>query len=283
MTYLLRDPLPEFRRTPLAVRSEADPVIVMAGEKVLLIGPRSAQPALPRWGDLTRELGPKAESRTVASLSGGGSMQLAFWPEQQALPADWGAERVRNLLFLLREPELQLALLGQQYGHFLRTHRFCGACGGATTPHEKELAQHCSACKRDLYPQIAPCMITLIHDGPRIVLTRARHFPKGMYGLSAGFVEAGESLEHCVLREVREETALEVKNVRYIASQPWPMPSQLMVGFFAEYAAGELTPDLEELEEAAWFDLGSLPGLPPPMSIAKFLIDTYIEEFQRGA
>jgi NAD+ diphosphatase len=125
-------------------------------------------------------------------------------------------------------------------------------------------------------------MITLVHDGPRILLTRAPHFPKGMYGLSAGFVEAGESLEACVHREVKEETGLTVTDVRYVASQPWPLPSQLMVGFFAKLTGGELTVDLAELEEAAFFDVDALPGLPPPASIARYLVDRYLEE-HRGA
>jgi NAD+ diphosphatase len=107
-------------------------------------------------------------------------------------------------------------------------------------------------------------------------LTRGHHFPDGFYGVLAGFVEAGESLEEAVTREIQEEVGLTVTDVRYFGSQPWPFPHQLMIGFTARWAAGEIRVDPQELADAAWFTRDSLPQIPPRMSIARRLIDAFL-------
>ena len=277
MSYLLRDLVPGLSIDARADKSGDGPAIFCVGEKLVV-----ATDALPRWSEVEALVcdSPHGTPRILGSFDEA-PIRLVVADAVGPLPGTLRLERPRNLMFLLagNQTELAIALVGQQYGHFLRTHRFCGVCGGRTAPKLGEHAQHCTACARDIYPHVAPCMITLVHDGPRILLSRAPRFPKGMFGLSAGFLEPGETLEQCVHREVREETSLLVKNLRYQGSQPWPMPSQLMVGFFAEYASGTVTPDPAELEEAAWFDIRELPTLPPPISIARFLIDSYVREF----
>jgi NAD+ diphosphatase len=119
-------------------------------------------------------------------------------------------------------------------------------------------------------------VIVAVIRGKRILLARARRFPPGFYSVLAGFVEPGETLEECVSREVREETGIEVKNLRYFASQPWPFPHSLMVAFTAEHAAGEITVDPSEIVEASWYSADALPHLPDPITVARKLIDWFV-------
>ena len=160
--------------------------------------------------------------------------------------------------------------------HFERTHRFCGACGAALVAKPDDRAKRCEACAVDYYPRIAPAIIVLVHDGSRVLLTHAGGRP--FFALVAGFLETGETLEACVAREVREETGLEVADIRYFGSQAWPFPSQVMVGFFARYAGGEIVVDRRELDHAAWYEKNALPELPPPISIARRLLDAWIAQ-----
>ena len=163
-----------------------------------------------------------------------------------------------------------------QIQYWDRMHQVCSACGGPHDAREKERAKRCPACRVDFFPRVAPATITLIEDGPRVLMTRQPRFPPGMYGLVAGFVDPGESLEACVVREVREETGLEVSDIVYFGSQPWPFPHQIMIGFTARYAGGELRVDTEELEDARWFHRDAMPTLPPPISIARKLVDAWL-------
>lgn len=192
---------------------------------------------------------------------------------REPLPEGFSAKVVRRLFGRLPVETIAVAAYASQIAHFLDTYRFCGRCSAKTVPSSRERLVRCEACKRDIYPRVSPCIIILVEHGSRILLTRAPHFPAGMYGLVAGFVEPGESLEACAKREVLEETGVRIRNVRYVASQPWPFPSQLMVGFTAEYDGGDLVVDTQELEEAAWFELDALPQIPPPLSIARHLIE----------
>lgn len=155
------------------------------------------------------------------------------------------------------------------------THRFCGACGAPLTRHTTEHALHCTACNLFFYPRINPVVITLVSRGDQLLLA---HKSGGLYpfwSLIAGFVEANETLEAAVAREISEEVGLRVKNIRYASSQPWPFPNNLMMGFTADYADGEITPDGQEIGEAGWFDRDHLPPIPSRVSIARRLIDAF--------
>lgn len=159
-----------------------------------------------------------------------------------------------------------------------RTHQFCGHCGSPTTAHGQERAKHCPNCGLTQYPRISPAMIVLISRGDEILLGRAHRFRPDMYSLIAGYVEPGESLETCVIREVKEEVGVEIANIRYWGSQPWPFPHTLMVGFTATYAGGEITLDPDELTDAAWFHKHQLPLLPSSISIARKMIDWFVHQ-----
>jgi NAD+ diphosphatase len=154
-----------------------------------------------------------------------------------------------------------------------RTHRFCGACGAPTAPKDRQRAMECTACGRLSFPRISPAMIVAVSRGSEILLARANRFAPGMFSVLAGFVEPGETLEQCVRREVREETGIEVGNIRYVASQPWPFPDSLMIGFTADYVSGDIRVDPSEIAEARWFSVDALPTLPGPITIARRLID----------
>jgi NAD+ diphosphatase len=154
-----------------------------------------------------------------------------------------------------------------------RTHRFCGRCGTPTERHATERARACPACGLHAYPRLAPAVITIVERGDEILLARNASFPLPFYSTIAGFVEPGESLEEAVVREIREEVGVAVRDVAYFGSQPWPFPNSLMIGFTATWAGGEIRIDETELADAGWFRKDELPLVPPPLSIARALID----------
>ncbi|MFQ5605641.1 MAG: NAD(+) diphosphatase [bacterium] len=158
-----------------------------------------------------------------------------------------------------------------------RTHQFCGQCGGATVSSTTERVKNCPACGLTSYPRLAPAIIVLIYRGKQLLLSRSAHFQSGMFSVQAGFVEPGETLEEAVAREVQEEVGLTLKNIQYFGSQPWPFPNSLMIGFTAEYAGGELRINRSEIEDAAWFTADNLPKIPGTISIARQLIDHFLE------
>lgn len=154
--------------------------------------------------------------------------------------------------------------------------QFCGVCGGPMKLHTA-ISKRCENCGKEIWPQVAPAVIVRITRGDdEILMARARNFRGDFYGLIAGFVETGETLEEAVVREVKEETGLEVTNIRYFDSQPWPYPSGLMVGFTADYAGGQIHIQHEELQNVAWFHRDHLPKLPEKLSIARRLIDDWL-------
>jgi NAD+ diphosphatase len=155
-------------------------------------------------------------------------------------------------------------------------------CGGPLIAMASEWGKRCAddACKWTMYPPVNPCTITAVHEGERILLTHKDGWgPR--YGLVAGFVEPGESLEDNLRREVAEEVGVQVGRIDYFRSQPWPFPHQIMVGFFAEYAGGEVRIDRDELDDARWFHVDALPQIPPPLSIARQLINTWAASLGR--
>jgi len=160
------------------------------------------------------------------------------------------------------------------------SNRFCGRCGAEMKPHVNptERALVCSTCGYTVYPRIAPAVIVLVTKGKQVLLQRNTHYEGVKWSLVAGFVDAGECLEDAVRREIHEEASIEVKDIRYFGSQTWPFPSNIMIGFRAEYASGELKPDGEEVVESGWFDRVHLPEIPRPGSIARTMIDAWVAE-----
>lgn len=155
--------------------------------------------------------------------------------------------------------------------------RFCGVCGSPMTM-SSDISKCCPNCGKTVWPQLSTAIIVLINRGDDLLLVHAKNFKTDFYGCIAGFVETGESLEEAVRREVMEETAITIKNLRYFKSQPWPYPCGLMVGFFAEYESGELKLQESELSRGNWFNKNSLPTIPEKLSLARMLIDKWLEE-----
>lgn len=184
----------------------------------------------------------------------------------------------------MSEEEFRQASREREIAYWRETNRFCGKCGEAMTVHPdpSECAMLCPRCGFTAYPGISPAVIALVVKEGKILLQRNSHYRATHWSLVAGFVDTGESLEDAMRREIREEASIEVKNLRYFGSQPWPFPSAMMVAFTAEYASGELKPDGTEVIESGWFAPDALPPIPPPGSVARRMIDAFLLENAKG-
>jgi NAD+ diphosphatase len=190
---------------------------------------------------------------------------------EQPIPQGWRAIGLRALFGQVDDSIYSAAGYASQILHWQRNSRFCPACGAPNGPLGISWERRCTRCSHIGYPPVIPAVLALVHNGEHILLAHQPGWGK-RYSILAGFVEPGETLEDCVRREVAEEVGIEVTDVTYMASQSWPFPTQLMVGFQARYVKGELQPDQLELDDAAWFHVDALPELPPPLSLSHRLI-----------
>lgn len=178
----------------------------------------------------------------------------------------------------LGDEKWQLAARAQELANFHKSHKFCGFCGGTMRP-ATDISLKCETCGREIWPQLSPAMVVLVtrNNGDEALLVHAANFKHAdVHALVAGFVETGETLEQCVAREVKEETSLEIDNIRYVGSQSWPFPGQMMVGFTAEYKKGEITLSDGELTSAGWFTRDNHPPLPSQPSLSRRIIDLWL-------
>ena len=231
---------------------------------------------LPCAADLSH-LGFGGERSHLMGHVDGTACRVASVPLNSEAPAGWSFEGVRGLFSVFPPGFFPAAARALGIAGWDREHRFCGVCGSPTALKPGERALECTACGHLAYPRISPAVIVAVVRGRQLLLARARRFPTGMYSVLAGFVEPGETLEQCVAREVREETGVEVKNLRYFASQPWPFPHSLMLAFTAEWAGGEIRPDPSEIADAGWYTVDTFPRLPDPLSVARRLINWFAE------
>jgi NAD+ diphosphatase len=202
---------------------------------------------------------------------------VAAWdvPDPPALPDGWCLEGVRSLFGIVDERLFAVIGRGAHLVHWRRTSEHCGVCGAITELTGSEIALRCSSCGFSQFPRISPSVVVLIENGSRCLLTHESEYQSGLFTCLAGFVEPGETLEEAIHREVHEETGLEVSDLRYFGSQPWPYPDGLMVGFHARYAGGSLRKRDGELKDARWFEVSELPLLPGSFSLARQLIDDF--------
>ena len=184
---------------------------------------------------------------------------------------------LREMFATMSPEEIRAASVERELREWRETNRFCGKCGTPMAPHAKpeERAFVCPACGYTAYPKLSPAVITLVTRGDEILLQRNSHYRTANWSLVAGFVDPGENLEDAVRREAREESSIELKDIRYAMSQTWPFPSNIMIGFRAEYAGGVLRPDGDEVLESRWFRRGELPEFPRKGSIARQMIDAW--------
>lgn len=198
--------------------------------------------------------------------------------ENEAIPEGYQLVPIRDLIQSWSTTEFLQASRAVQLLEWRRNHKFCSHCGHVTEIHSKEYAMVCPACSYHQYPRVQPCIITIITKGDNeVLLAKSVHNKSNMYGLIAGFVEVGETLEEAVQREAFEEVGLRLKNIRYMSSQPWPFPSNLMIAFHAEYDSGEIQLQVEEISEAQFFRFDQLPEIPFKGSIAHAMIMQIIE------
>lgn len=235
---------------------------------VMRVGGSLQLPALRR-----EELGAAARSGHYIGMLDGVHCYATTLHEEQPLPAGTDLIGMRDLI--LASDELTSGVAGRAFQilEWERTHRYCGVCGEPTVPHAADRARECKSCRQLYYPRIAPVVMALVTRGREILLTRKPGYAPGRYTVVAGFVEAGETLEHALMREVLEEVGVHAHMPRYFGSQPWPFPNSLVMAFSLEYESGDVKPDGVELEDARWFDIDALPELPEPVHISRHLID----------
>lgn len=259
--------------TPLmAAQDHPDPLGFVFHQGRLLV--REAGLALPDAAALARlDLDP-ARWHAVGTLDG--RYCRTTWADAEALPAGYAWRGLRSLFGELDESLLGVAARAAQISEWARTHRFCGACGSATMLAAGERCYKCTGCGHMAYPRISPAMMVLIRKGDAVLLAMHLHSPAKRFVPLAGFLEAGESIEEAVHREVYEEVGLRVHNLRYFGSQSWPFPHSLMIAFTADYLDGEIRIDENELSEARWFGPhDAWPEPVPQVSISSVLVDAH--------
>ena len=197
--------------------------------------------------------------------------------ESSFLPPDFSFQGLWFLYDYLDNELFNMAIKAKQIVIWDRTSIFCSCCGAKTKDKEKERAKECPDCGFVMFPRISPAIIVLVEKKDRILLARAVRFKENVYSVLAGFVEPGETLEEAVEREVEEEVGIKIKDIRYFGSQPWPFPDSLMIAFVAKYKSGKIKIDKNEIVDAGWFSYDNLPAIPGNISIARRMIDWFIE------
>ncbi len=193
------------------------------------------------------------------------------------IPDSMSFHELRGLYGLVHDEIFSVAGRALYVADWDTAYRFCGRCGHQLKKNETERSKTCPSCGQSYYPKLAPAVIVAVLKDDEILLAHNRRFRDGLYSLIAGFVEPGENLEECIRREVREETGIEVKNITYFRSQPWPYTGSLMIAFYAEHDGGSIKTDGVEISDARWFRADELPEIPGKISIARSLIDRFLE------
>ncbi|NWN92571.1 NAD(+) diphosphatase [Marinobacter adhaerens] len=241
-----------------------DLVLVLSGSGVV----RSQQGWLLPFERLTGI----AREASFVSLGNIENRRVFVTEAPESLITDTETVSLRDAIMTIGDGPAAMLSTGFQVWQWAQDHKYCGRCGGSLAFHPRARAKWCNACDIPWYPRLAPCVIVVIRNQDRYLLAKSSRVKRHFYSLIAGFVEPGETLEGTVVREVKEETGLNVTNIRYQTSQPWPFPHQLMAGFFADYAGGELVLQEDELADAGWYLPGDRPPIPPDTTISGRLI-----------
>lgn len=194
--------------------------------------------------------------------------------EEQTPPLGWTFCPLRSLFESLSDDHFALAGRSMNLLRWFDSHKYCGYCGHETRLKTDERSCVCTNCEHHFYPNLAPAIMALVRRENQILLAHAKNFPRKCYSVIAGFVDPGETLEQCVMREVFEEVGVEVENICYFASQPWPFSHSLMIGFTCDWKSGEIKIDPKEIVDAQWFDINALPEHPSPYSLSSLLIQS---------
>jgi len=236
---------------------------------------------IPRAIDISMLLSHATESMHYLGVYDAIPCYMTVLAENTMPPAGMVFQSLRAAMHDIDNTDLFfIASRAKQIAHWDASTQFCGRCGHVTQRSPTERAKVCARCAALYYPQLAPVVLALIWRKNEILLARSPHFQKGVYSVLAGFVEPGETLEEACCREVQEEVGVQIKNLQYFGSQPWPFPSNMMIGFIAEHAQGEIVMDPVEIEDAQWFALPALPGglrLPNALSLSRQMIEAFMQ------
>lgn len=199
--------------------------------------------------------------------------------DKNFLPKGFKFENIKKCRRFYENKNYATAIEAKAILNWERNHRYCGVCGEKLPSMNNDKSKKCPKCKNLFFPELACAIIVGITNGDKLLLAHNSNFLKNRYSILAGFVELGESLEDAVRREIKEEVNINVKNLKYFGSQPWPFPNSIMLGFTAEYQSGEMIPDGFEIERVNWFSKDEIPEIPPYGSISRKIIDFCFNKF----
>ena len=248
---------------------------IFAAHKIMVLE-EGASVSIPLTSD-PESLGLTPIRERYLGTLAGRNCYCAEVPENGPFPPKMNFYGLRYLHGRLAEPMFAIAMKAVHLLEWEEKTRYCSRCGGEMAPSKEMNARECAGCGMVIFPRISPAVIVLVEKDGQVLLARSTRFTADFYSVLAGFVEPGETLEDTVHREIEEEVGIKVGNVRYFASQPWPFPDSLMIGFTAEYVSGEIRIDKTEIAEAGWFYPDKLPTVPGKISIARRLIDWFVE------
>jgi NAD+ diphosphatase len=246
---------------------------VFEGNK-LLVKKINDELSVPNFNDIKNI---KLKDAGFFGMYDGKDCYFAEFPEA---PENEDDDMVFQELRMLGATHQELFFKASRGLHLMRwfnNNKYCGKCGSSMKLKEDEVAVKCPECGFIIYPRISPAIIVAVTKGDQLLLARNARNVQGWFSVIAGFVEPGENLEQCVAREVKEEVGVEIKNIKYFGSQPWPFPDSLMLAFTAEYAGGEIKPDMVEIVEAGWYKVDEIPRIPSGGSVARKLIEWFID------
>ena len=261
--------------TPLSEETEEDLCFGYRGDE-LLVRFKGEIAEIPTAGMLAANNIEQIYRQYLGSLNGKHCFAVSL-KDTVKVPEGMILKNLRRLYGALDDELFWIGGRGLQIIDWDRTSQYCGSCGHQMEVSRSERSKVCPTCGLHSYPRISPAVIVAVTRENRILLARAFRFPMKLYSVIAGFVEPGETLEQCIRREIREEVNVEVHNIRYFGSQPWPFPNSLMIAFTAEYAGGRIRIDDKEIMDAGWFTAHELPPVPDKVSIARRLIDWFVD------
>ena len=266
-------PLPEFERGQQTIQpGEAIGIITCGSGAIRPVD--QPQPGWPLW--LEQDYYHARDHAGLVVIGRWKGLPLLLRPARrgEAKKADWPG--LRSWLLQSDAETFDLLTTAAGLASWNEQHRYCGRCGTQTEIRKDEYARECPRCHLRHYPRVSPCIITLVWREDALLLARSPRFAPGVYSTLAGFIETGESAEQALHREVMEEVGVEIANLRYLGSQSWPFPHSLMLGYWAEYQAGDIRFDGVEIEDARWYPFDQLPDLPPATSISRHLINSFL-------
>jgi NAD+ diphosphatase len=259
---------------PAAVSAEA--LWFVYHQDRLLLKRHDRRRHIPHTGDIQRGTLQPTHTQYLGELNGR-ECYAADLPDIQPDLDGFELVGLRETFGHLDEELIWIAGRANQLVDWNRNHQFCGQCGQPTQDRPEERAKICPSCGLTNYPRLSPAVIVAVIRNDKLLLASNKRFKSAFFSVLAGFVEPGETLEECVAREIKEEVGIGVKNIRYFGSQPWPFPNSLMVGFLADYDSGSIKVNRSEIVDAGWFRADNLPSIPPRITIARHLIDWFID------